>query len=532
MKIHNITQGTTEWHDFRLAHFGASEAAAMLGLSESVKRSELLHAKRTGDAKSFSSWVQKNILDYGHEVEAKARAILELEICEDLYTVTCSDGDLSASCDGLTIGGGTAFEHKQWNQALADSVRAGILPEAYWPQCQQVLMITGADELIFVVSDGTTEKREIMTALPDRAKWQILRDGWAQFKRDLENYTPPALVVEPTGRAPDALPALRIEVHGMVTASNLDTFKRHALSVFSGINEDLQTDSDFADADKAAKWCKDVESRLEAAKNHALSQTESIDALFRAIDEIKEEARQKRLTLEKLVKTRKENIRAERVAAAQAKFRDVLAELNSGVEHVQINHNVGWYDAIKGLKSLSSMQDALDTALATATILARNTAADYQEKLAIISANSQFSMLFPDLQALVVKPLDDFSATVQARIGRAKDQEREIKEKREQALIASAAAVVAAPAPAPAVVAAVEIAAAPAAESAAKLRLGQINELLSPLSLTAETLAVLGFNPAAVEKSAKLYRAESFVGICNSLIHHINTVRDAKKGGV
>lgn len=529
MKIHNLAQGSQEWHDFRSAHFGASEAAAMLGLSESVKRSELLHTKRTGDAKSFSAWVQKNILDYGHGVEALARQILESEIYEDLYAVTCSEGDLSASCDGLTIGGDTAFEHKQYNQALADSVRVGILPDAYWPQCQQVLMITGAEKLIFVVSDGTTEKREMMDVFPDRAKWQILRDGWDQFKRDLESYTPPALVVEPAGRAPDALPALRIEVSGMVTASNLVAFKTHAMSVFSGINENLQTDSDFADADKAAKWCKDVEARLEAAKDHALSQTESIDALFRAIDEIKEEARQKRLTLEKLVKTRKENIRAERVAAAQAKFRDVLAELNSGVEHVQINHNVGWYDAIKGLKSLSSMQDALDTALATATILARNTAADYQEKLAIISANSQFSMLFPDLQALVVKPLDDFSATVQARIGRAKDQERELKEKREQESIAKAsAAPVVAPVIAPVVVA--ESKAAPAA--VAKLRLGQINELLSPLQLTAETLAALGFNPIAVEKSAKLYAADSFAGICNALLRHVSAVRDAKKGGI
>jgi predicted phage-related endonuclease len=529
MKIHNITQGTQEWHDFRLAHFGASEAAAMLGLSKSVTRSELLHAKCTGDAKSFSDWVQRNILNYGHEVEALARQILESEIFEDLYAVTCSEGDLSASCDGLTIGGDTAFEHKQWNQALADSVRAGILPDPYWPQCQQVLMITGAEKLIFVVSDGTTEKREMMIVLPDRAKWQILRDGWDQFKRDLESYTPPALVVEPTGRAPDALPALRIEVSGMVNASNLDAFKRHALSVFSEINENLQTDSDFADADKAAKWCKDVESRLEAAKNHALSQTESIDALFRAIDEIKEEARQKRLTLEKLVKSRKENIRAEKVAAAQAKFSAVLAELNSGVEHVQINHNVGWYDAIKGLKSLSSMQDALDTALANATIIARNTAIEYREKLTIISANPQFSMLFPDLQALIVKPLDDFSATVNLRISRAKEQERELKEKREQALIASAAAVAA---PAPSVVVAVEIAAAPVAESAAKLRLGQINELLSPLQLTAETLAALGFNPVAVEKSAKLYNAGSFADICNALLRHISDVRDAKKGGV
>jgi predicted phage-related endonuclease len=40
--------------------------------------------------------------------------------------------------------------------------------------------------------------------------------------------------------------------------------------------------------------------RLEAAKQHALSQTASIDALFRAMDEISAETRRVRLDLVKL----------------------------------------------------------------------------------------------------------------------------------------------------------------------------------------------------------------------------------------
>ncbi len=56
--------------------------------------------------------------------------------------------------------------------------------------------------------------------------------------------------------------------------------------MFSAINTDLQTDQHFADAEKTVKWCGEVEERLEAAKQHALSQTETIDALFRTIDEI------------------------------------------------------------------------------------------------------------------------------------------------------------------------------------------------------------------------------------------------------
>ena len=37
------------------------------------------------------------------------------------------------------------------------------------------------------------------------------------------------------------------------------------------------------------KWCADVESRLAAAKEHALSQTATIDELFRTIDDISAE---------------------------------------------------------------------------------------------------------------------------------------------------------------------------------------------------------------------------------------------------
>ncbi|WP_419178519.1 hypothetical protein [Pseudomonas syringae] len=44
---------------------------------------------------------------------------------------------------------------------------------------------------------------------------------------------------------------------------------------------------------------------MEAAKQHALSQTETIDALFRTIDEISEQARRKCLELDKLVKAHK-----------------------------------------------------------------------------------------------------------------------------------------------------------------------------------------------------------------------------------
>src|SRR5438034_1385072 len=103
MQIHNLIKDSDECNQYRQEHDGASEAAAMLGLSSKVKRNELLHMKHTGTAKEFGEWAQTNILDYGHEVEALARPIIEEIIGENLYPVTCSDGYPSASCDGLTI---------------------------------------------------------------------------------------------------------------------------------------------------------------------------------------------------------------------------------------------------------------------------------------------------------------------------------------------------------------------------------------------------------------------------------------------
>ena len=253
--IHELQQGSDAWSQFRLAHFGASEAAAMLGLSKNVTRSELLRAKATGVAREFSDFVQKRILDHGHEVEALARPIVEEIEGVELYPATYSDGLLSASVDGIDLMGDVVFEHKQWAEALAAQVDAGIVPDEHMPQCQQILMVTKAKRVLFVVSDGTREKMVSAEVLPAPSWFDRIRAGWEQFARDLSTYSPPESAEPvPVGHAPETLPALRIEVTGAVTASNLAEFKQTALAAIRSVNRDLKTDQDFADADKAVKW--------------------------------------------------------------------------------------------------------------------------------------------------------------------------------------------------------------------------------------------------------------------------------------
>lgn len=418
METHDLIQGSDAWSQFRLTHFGASEAAAMLGISPKVKRTELLRAKKTGIAKEFGEWLQSNVLDYGHEVEALARPHIEALIGEDLYPVTMSDGSISASCDGLTMDDRIAMEHKQWNATYAAIVANGQVPEEHMPQCQQVLMVTKAEKLIFVMSDGTPENMVYCWVLPDPVWFKRLRSGWAQFEVDLAAYVPTEQVAEVVGRTPETLPALHIVLRGEVSASNLSEFKDVALTAIRSVNRDLKTDQDFADSAKARKWCEDIETRVAAAKEHALSQTATIDLLFRTMDEVSAEAREVRLALEKLEKARKESRRGEIVAGGVKAFADHIATLNTrlGKPYMPaITADFG--GSIKNLRTFDSMQNAVDTTLANAKIAANETADLIQINLAMLRDQAaDYKTLFADTSTLVLKAADDLQAVITSRI--------------------------------------------------------------------------------------------------------------------
>jgi len=62
------------------------------------------------------------------------------------------------------------------------------------------------------------------------------------------------------------------------------------------------------------------------------------------------------------------------------------------------------------------------------------------------------------------------------------------------------------------------------ADTGAKLTLGQINQRLSPIALSAAGLAQLGIQPAGKERAAVLYLESDIARICSVLIRHLTTV--------
>jgi putative phage-type endonuclease len=553
MKTLTLQQGSEAWLAHRRTTRNASDAPAMMGASPYVSRAELVRRVATGIEREVDDATQARF-DRGHAVEPALRALAEKIIDEDLYPVTgvSDDGYLGASFDGVNLDETIILEAKQSNaEKLACIEREEIPPQDRWQIIHQFAVCESAETCLYVVGDGTEDGTGVLTIRREDIAHDIpkLIAGWRQFDADVAAYQPePAAAPAAVGIAPGALPALRIELTGMVTESNLLQFKDAAIAVFNGISTDLATDQDFADAEQTVKWCKDIEDRLAAAKQHALSQTASIDELFRAIDEIKETARQKRLQLDKLVSRRKDEVRAEIVQrgydAVLAHYRTINASLGEHALQPPGTLRSDLAQAIKGKKTISSLNDAIDSAVAAEKIEASQTAERVRQNIAIITGFMETADIFHDRRQLVAgKEPEDLRNLCAARIAEHQQREHERLERererirqeeadrlareqreaeqRQQAeqtttgAEASAAAEPVATAPKP--VAPVAKAGAAPMPAGDPISLGQIKEWIAPLSIDAAGLASLGFRPASTKGAAKLYAAEDFPHICGAL---------------
>lgn len=443
MQIVNLIQGSTEWHAHRAKHFNASDAPAMMGCSSYKSRSELIKELATGIGQEIDPATQRRF-DDGHRFEALARPLAEEIIGEDLSPCVGVKGKYSASFDGLTFMNDQAFEHKTLNKALRQALAEGDLPLQYRVQMEQQAMVSGCERILFMASEWTgdgvlVEERHCWYEPDAELRAQIIA-GWEQLERDVAAYVPETVKPEAIGQAPDMLPTLRIEVQGAVTASNLDAFKVTALSAIRAVNTELVTDQDFADADKAVKWCEEVESRLASAKEHALAQTESIDHLFRTIDEISEEARQVRLKLAKLVKSEKESRKEQIVLQAKKDLDKHIGAMERRLEALDdrpCNFPVVAADfagAVKGLKSLDSMRDKVAVALTSAKLEASQMADKLEaNRKHLVQADGDWISLFADFWTVGAKAAEDFQALAALRIGNHKQAEAQRMEaQREQ----------------------------------------------------------------------------------------------------
>lgn len=443
MRTHNVVQGSEEWIEIRGKYFTASEAPVIMAASSKMKRDDLLAIKAGYTEKEYSDWVQRNLFDKGHQAEAMARPIVESIIGEELYPVTGSEGPYLASFDGLTMMEDTGFEHKMWNEELAECVRRQELPaEYYWQLEHQLLVCEDMQKVVFVVSDGTLEHFVSMeyTRVPGRR--EELERGWAQFKHDLDNYVHVVIPEKPEPEAIEAFPSLSIALVGEVKSSNLPMYRSRAVAFIESINTDLQTDEDFANAEEAVKFCERAEKEIDLVKSQALSQTNTIDELFRTMDQIREQLRQKRLTLDKLVKNRKETLKTEIINEARSALIADIAKANEEFRPVIVSGvTADFAGAAKNKRTFASLRSAVNDELTRARLALAARRDHVRASIKIIKdAGTDYRFLFNDIQDLVDKQHDHLAMIVKQRVDEHKaEQQRKIDEEAQRRAEAIAA---------------------------------------------------------------------------------------------
>lgn len=421
MQIISCQQGSDLWLAVRAKHFTASEAPAMMGASKYMTRSELLHQKHTGIVPDVDAHKQA-LFDRGHAAEEAARPFVEELIGWELSPVTGAldvEGlPLLASFDGISFDGHIVWESKLWNENLAENIRSGNLSPNYYWQLEQQLLVANADKAYFTCSDGTPERTVGIwyESMPERRAALIA--GWHQFAKDLKEFVPVEVIPAAVAAPIMALPALSIQIKGEVTLSNLPQFREAAEQFIANIKTELVTDDDFAEAEATVKFCDAAEKNLEQVKSAAIAQTASIDELMRTIDHIKKQISTKRLILDKLVKSEKEARKAAIIADAQHEYLNHLDELYKETKPIELQiKRPDFAGAMKGLKKLSAMQEAVGTVLRNAMFEADLAAKDIRAKLAWYNCTVLgYGLIFADLQTIIQKPFDDFQLLVNTRI--------------------------------------------------------------------------------------------------------------------
>jgi putative phage-type endonuclease len=541
MKVMDIPdgQGSAAWLEHRRAHLNASEAPIMLGVSPYMTRSALLKAKATGVDTEVDPSTQR-LFDEGHRAEALARPLAEALLDDEaLYPITVAKGRLSASLDGATLDNTTLFEHKLMSAALRDALQPGKtaadLPEHYRVQMEQQLYCADAQRVLFMATewdgDRLVEERHCWYE-PDMDLRARILLGWSQFEADLAAWTPEAAAEPaPVAAVIESLPALVVSVEGRVVSSNLQAFRERADSFLAKIRTELSTDQDFADAESTVKFCKEGEERLELVKQQALAQTASIDELFRTIDHIAAQMRDKRLQLDKLVKARKDAIRGELVAGGQAELDAHTKALNQRLMAAW-GQGAAWMprriapfgDAIKGKKTVASIKDAIGVMLANEKIEA-NAAADRLEtnRRALMVDGKDWVFLFADFAHVGNAAPAMFALVAQQRIREHQEREAEAARRAPPVLLQDEAEG----GPLSEVLSSKSDAALQAREAAAAvaadatMTLGEIKDRIAPLQIAADGLAQLGFVAVGTKGPARLYRQSDWPAIKRALIARI-----------
>lgn len=146
--MNELIQDTTEWLEFRKKHIGASDVAAILGVSP-YRTAQQLFDEKLGNIPAQ----KENIyMRRGKELEEEARCSFEELtglVVFPRVIVSTEYPWLLASLDGMDIEGENIVEIKCPGCKDHLIAKSGDVPEKYYPQLQQQMLVTGFNQCYY-----------------------------------------------------------------------------------------------------------------------------------------------------------------------------------------------------------------------------------------------------------------------------------------------------------------------------------------------------------------------------------------------
>ena len=188
-RVERLHQGTLEWHRWRLAGIGSSDAPVIMGESN-FKTARTLWSIKTGRvAEGGDSPAARR----GRELEQLARRAYETHTGAQMEPACLVHERLEwmrASLDGISFDGATVLEIKC---PLSDrdqaALREGRVPVHYFAQLQHQLEVSRAQEAHYWSFDGT--RGTLVRVQPDPEYLAKLIEAESTFwQRVVENHWP------------------------------------------------------------------------------------------------------------------------------------------------------------------------------------------------------------------------------------------------------------------------------------------------------------------------------------------------------
>jgi len=197
--IDGLIQGSDAWHNFRETHIGASNSAAILGMSPYQTAIEVFNEKTS---RSFGVAENDN-MRLGTAMEPKIREAWEMLTGKKFETPTVEHTEypfISASFDGWHELTNSVIECKYSrypklvNCLLKQDVEhfKEVYPQ-YHVQCQHLMFVSGATECTLITLDPANEIVSLVIPRDDQFITEILFPGIKSFWEDrvMKDVPPP-----------------------------------------------------------------------------------------------------------------------------------------------------------------------------------------------------------------------------------------------------------------------------------------------------------------------------------------------------